>query len=465
MTYDLDSIFYSQKEYFLTDITRSYEWRIDQLNRLESMLLENQTAISDALALDFKTARFECSMEIYGTLGAIRHAKKELANWMRPTEAPLPHKFVETGHRATLQHEPYGVSLIIAPFNAPVILTLEPLIAALSAGNTAIVKPAQTTAALTALYDELFAKYFEIEAVALVVGDRELVTDLLALPFDFIFFTGSTPVGKIVMRAAAEHLTPVLLELGGQNPVLVDATANLEDAAEKIVWGAMAFGGQWCVSPGYVYVHESVADQFIDACKKAVLRLYGERPIESPDFSRIITAQDVDRIAGMLDGAPVVHGGQFDRELRYVAPTIVYPANWSDRIMSSEIFGPVLPVLKYKNLSDVIETVKRQPKSLAAYVFSTDDDVVRRFMSTPTFGGGAVNQTMIQCLLSSSLPFGGVGLSGLGRYYGKYGFESLSHLKSIVYSDAQTKVDALLPPYNATKERDLAVWFAEPEHH
>lgn len=463
MASHLRSLFDSQKDYFLGDATKSYAWRIDQLGRLERMLLENQQAINEALGRDFKTAWFEQSMEFYGTLGAITDTKDRLQSWMAPEEAALSRRFTESGHRGVVYREPYGVCLIIAPFNAPIILTLEPLIAALAAGNTAIVKPAEATTELSALYESLFRKYFEPEAVALVRGDRDVVTELLSFPFDFMFFTGSTQVGKVVMRAAAENLTPVLLELGGQNPVVVDQTANLVDAAEKIVWGAMAFGGQWCVSPGYVYVHESVAEPFVQACKAAISKLYGDDPKTSPDFSRIISERDVDRLVGMLEGASVVAGGTYDRGNRYVAPTIVYPAKWTDAIMKTEIFGPVLPVLTYSDLEDFIRVVKQQPKSLAAYVFSREESVVNRFLQALSFGGGAVNQTMVQCLMSASLPFGGVGPSGLGRYYGKYGFDSLSHLKSVVFAPADTRVDALLPPYDEKKARELGEWFASPE--
>ena len=333
MTTPFRAVFNEQKDYFSSDVTKSYEWRIDQLTRLETLLQENQSVITEALGRDFKTAWFEQSMEFYGTLGAVADAKAELKEWMAPEHPKLSKRLEESGHRAVLYREPYGVSLIIAPFNAPIILTLEPLIAALAAGNTAIVKPAETTPALTQVYEKLFAKYFDTRAVALVRGDRKAVTELLSFPFDFIFFTGSTNVGKVVMKAAAENLTPVLLELGGQNPVVVDATANLKDAAEKLVWGATAFGGQWCVSPGYVYVHESVATDFVAECRDAITRLYGADPAASPDLSRIVSERDVERVAQMLEGAEIVAGGDYDVATRYFSPTIVYPAKWTDAIM------------------------------------------------------------------------------------------------------------------------------------
>lgn len=458
----LEKIFQRQRSTYQSDVTKSYEWRIDQLNRLKKLLLENQQAINTALGQDFKTSWYEQSMEFYGTLGALEDTIENLKEWMTPEFAKLPTRFVDSGHSAVMYREPYGVSLIITPFNAPVILTFEPLMAALAAGNTAIVKPSESTERLSNLYQELFDKYFNEGAVCLVRGSREVVSELLSFPFDFIFFTGSTRVGKVVMRAAAEHLTPVLLELGGQNPVVVDQTANLMDAADKLVWGMAAFGGQWCVSPGYVYVHEEVATAFVDACKIAIRKLYGRDPKQSPDLSRIISEKDVARLQAMLEGSQVVMGGDCDVQERYFSPTIVYPAKWSDPIMQEEIFGPILPILPYNNLEAVINEIKRHPKSLAAYVFSQEEATVKSFLSKLSFGSGAVNQTMIQCLTSSSLPFGGVGASGLGRYYGKFGFDSLSHLKSVIFSDADTRIEALLPPYDQEKLLELGDWFKAP---
>ncbi len=463
MDSNLGAVFKQQQNHFLSDVTKSYEWRIDQLNRVEQMLLDNQQAFNDALAHDFKTAWFEQSMEYYGTLSTIAETKKDLKEWMKPEVRKLSPRFEETGHRGVVYREPYGVSLIIAPFNAPIILTLEPLMAALAAGNTAMVKPADTAHAMSDLYERLFAKYFEPQAVALAPGGRDVVTELLTFPFDFIFFTGSTNVGKVVMRGAAENLTPVLLELGGQNPCVVDATANLADAAEKLVWGKMAFGGQWCVAPGYVYVHESVADAFVEACKAAITKLYGQDPKASKDFSRIISERDVDRIAGMLAGASVVAGGSYVKSERYVEPTIVYPAKWTDPIMQAEIFGPVLPIIAYSDLGQVLDLVKRRPKALAAYIFTQDAATTSQFLSSLSFGGGAVNQTMLHCLMTASLPFGGVGFSGMGRYYGKYGFDSLSNAKSVVHAPANARVDAFLPPYDQEKVQAMGQWLAPPD--
>ena len=456
------TLFDRQKEHFLTDRTKSPAWRIDQLDRLERLLLENEKDFREALARDFKSAWFEQGMEYYASLGSVTDAKEQLAEWMTPENVPLSKRLHETGHKGVIFREPYGVCLIIAPFNGPIALAFDPLVAALAAGNTAILKPSQASSNISTLIETLVARYFEPEAVAVVNGGRETLAEMMSFPFDFMFFTGSTHVGKVVMHAAAEQLAPVLLELGGQCPVVVDTTANVADAAEKIVWGAMAFAGQWCVSPGYVYVHATVAAAFIEACKAAITKFYGPDPKTSPDYSRVISSKEIDRLAGMLSGATVVAGGSHDRDERYFEPTIVYPADWGTPIMETEIFGPILPILPYTELNEVIGVLKRQPRPLAAYIFSADQESVERFLHGFSFGGGAVNQAVVHCFMNG-MPFGGVGPSGMGRYHGKFGFDALSHAKSIVYSPVDVKIEAVLPPYSEEKAIALGAWFAAPQ--
>lgn len=451
-------LFQEQKQRFRSDVTKSYEWRMDQLTRLERMVVENQDALKSALEADFKTAAWDTAAEFGVSLGAIAEAKSNLRDWMRPTEPPLPRAFASKGYRARVFHDPYGVTLLIAPFNAPLALLITPLVAILAAGNPAMVKPSEVTSHVAETFDALFPLYFETHDVAMVRGNRTVVAGLLELPFDFIFFTGSVQVGKIVMRAAAEHLTPVLLELGGQNPSIVDETANIADAAHKLVWGAMAFGGQWCVSPGYVYVHESVADQFVAEAKKAVIEFYGADPNTNPDLSRIASEKDVTRLAGLIDPSKVIIGGDSDVAARYVAPTVLYPVSEGDKVMQEEIFGPILPVLRYADLREVTGAIKNRPSPLSAYVFSRDDDRVAHVLETLAFGNGAVNQTILH-LLFSNLPFGGVGASGFGQYLGKTGFDSLTHDKSILFSPAEESVGSVFPPYDAETPARLARMF------
>ena len=452
------NIYDAQKAYFATGVTRSYEWRIEQLDRMAKLISEHEAALQKAVAVDFKTASQEFVFETAAPLGEAQFQKSQLKSWMEPVEAPLPKFLAETGHKSFVCRDPYGVTLIMGPFNGPLTLLIRPALAALAAGNTCILKLSERLSATPALLMDLIPRYFDLRAVSAVVGDREEVTELLKLPFDFIFFTGSTKVGKIVMKAAAENLTPVLLELGGQNPALVDETANIADAARKIVWGAMAWGGQWCTSPGYAYVHESVSDAFVAEAKKAVVDLYGADPRTNPDYSRVISAREVSRLAGLIDPAKVVAGGRSDPDARYLDPTIVYPVAWDDPIMEDEVFGPILPILTYGTLDEALARIAATPHPLAAFVFSRDQKTISRFIGQLSYGGGAVNQVNIH-LFIESMPFGGTGAAGIGHYYGKYGFDMLTHAKSMLIAPPDVAIDHLFPPYTKEKNEALALWF------
>jgi aldehyde dehydrogenase (NAD+) len=338
-------IFDAQKALFATGVTRTYEWRVDQLDRMAHMIRENEPRFQEAMAKDFKTASQEYIFETQASADESDVQKMQLKAWMEPEEAPAPKFLAKDGYKGMVYREPHGVALIIGPFNGPLLLLIRPALAALAAGNTCILTLSEALPATTAVLLGLAPKYFDPAAVTAVPGGKETNTELLKLPHDFIFFTGSTFVGKIVARAAAETLTPVLLELGGMNPAVVDGTANVPDAAKKIVWGAMAWGGQWCTSPGYAYVHESVVEQFVAEAKKALVGLFGDDPKSNSDYSRIINERAVDRLAGLIDPSKVIAGGKSDRDAHYLDPTLLYPITWDDKIMEDEIFGPILPVL------------------------------------------------------------------------------------------------------------------------
>jgi aldehyde dehydrogenase (NAD+) len=452
------SFFDAQKSYFTSNITRSYEWRVEQLERMGRMISENEHALQRAVAHDFKTASQEYIFETAACLLETEYQKSQLKDWMTPTEAPVPKALAESGHKGVVYRDPYGVALVIAPFNGPLLLLLRPAITALAAGNTCFLKLSEALSATSDLLQDLVGKYFDPRAVVAIRGDREGTGELLKLPFDFIFFTGSTKVGKIVAHAAAENLTPVLLELGGQNPAIVDQTANIPDAAKKIVWGATAWGGQWCTSPGYAYVHESVAEAFVAEAKKAVVELYGQDPKNNPDYSRIINAKEVSRLAALIDPAKVVYGGSSDPEARHLDPTILHPISWDDEIMKDEIFGPILPILTYKTLDEAFAKISANPHPLSAFIFSQDQATIDRFTGELSFGGGAVNQVNIH-LFIETMPFGGVGPAGMGHYYGKYGFDMLTHAKSMLISPPNVAIDHLFPPYSEEKNQALAMWF------
>lgn len=452
------ALFDRQQSHFATGVTRSREWRIEQLDRMGRLIVENEAALQQAIGRDFKTASQEQIFETQACYGETLFQKSQLEEWMKPTEAPVPKALAATGHRGIVYRDPYGVALVMGPFNGPLLLLLRPAITALAAGNCCVLKLSMALEATSSLLMELVPKYFEPEAVAAVAGHREETTELLKLPFDFIFFTGSTSTGKVVARAAAENLTPVLLELGGQNPAVVDETANIKDAARKIAWGATAWGGQWCTSPGYAYVHESVAEEFVKEAKAALIEFYGEDPKANSDYSRVINAREVNRLAGLIDPKKIVIGGQSDPAARYLAPTIVYPVTWDDPIMEEEVFGPVLPILTYRTLDEAFGKIAATPHPLAAFIFSRDLKTIDRFVGELSFGGGAINQVNVH-LFVETMPFGGVGASGMGHYYGKDGYNSLTHAKSMLVSPPDVEIEHLFPPYTPEKNTALKLWF------
>src|SRR5438445_4979679 len=451
-------LFDRQKRYFATGTTRSYEWRIEQLDRMGRLLQENEKSLQKAVAQDFKTATQEYIFETFACLGEVMYQKSQLKDWMKPVEAPVPRALAATGHRGIIYRDPYGVVLVIGPFNGPLLLLLRPAIAALAAGNCCVLKLSEAIKATSSLLIDLIPKYFDPDAVTAMAGHREQTTELLKLPFDFIFFTGSTSTGKVIARAAAENLTPILLELGGQNPAIVDATANLPDAAKKIVWGKMAWGGQWCTSPGYAYVHESVAEKFVAEAKSALIALYGKDPESNPDYSRIINVREVSRLASLIDPAKVVIGGESDPDARYLAPTIVYPISWDDKIMEDEVFGPILPILTYRTLDEAFRRISTTPLPLAAFIFSRSQSTIDRFVGELSFGGGAVNQVNIH-LFVETMPFGGVGPAGLGRYYRKSGSAWLTHAEPMCISPPAGGMAHVFPPHTPEKNAELKVWF------
>jgi aldehyde dehydrogenase (NAD+) len=451
-------IFDAQKALFATGVTRTYEWRVEQLDRMARMINENERSFQEAMAKDFKTASQEYIFETAASAGETEVQKSQLREWMKPVEAPVPSFLAKTGHKAMIYREPYGVALIIGPFNGPLLLLIRPALAALAAGNTCVLTLSEALPATTNVLLELVPKYFDPSAVTAVPGGKEQNTELLKLPFDFIFFTGSTFVGKIVARAAAENLTPVMLELGGMNPALVDETANIPDAAKKIAWGAMAWGGQWCTSPGYAYVHESVADAFVAHAKKALVELFGDDPKSNPDYSRIINERAVDRLAGLIDPAKVVAGGKSDRAAHYLDPTLLYPITWEDKIMEDEIFGPILPILTYKSFDEAMARMAKPGRPLAGFIFSRDQKAIDRFIGELSFGGGGVNLVNVH-LFVETMPFGGTGSAGIGHYYGKYGFDALTHAKSMLISPPNVAIEHLYSPFTDEKNRALHGWF------
>jgi aldehyde dehydrogenase (NAD+) len=406
---------------------------------------EFEEEIFDALCKDFKKSKFESfGTEIALVKEEIKFFLKHLPKLMRPEKvrSSLP----SLPAKSYLYREPFGLSLIIGPWNYPVQLTLLPLTGAIASGNCVVLKPSELTPYTTALIREIIEKYFDEEYIAVIEGGPEISTELLKIKFDHIFFTGSVKVGQIVYEAAAKNLTPCILELGGKSPCIVDGDANIDLAAKRIVWGKFLNGGQTCVAPDYLLVHHQVKSQLIDKIKSYVNSFYGENPRESPDFPRIINQRNFQRLHRLLENGRVLMGGQTDSEDNYIAPTLIGDISWEDDIMQDEIFGPILPLMSFEDLNEALEEIKDRPKPLALYYFSKNRKKQERILREISFGGGCINDTLLQ-FGSTSIPVGGVGSSGIGSYHGKSSFLAFSNTKGIVKKSTGIDIPFRYAPY------------------
>lgn len=438
---------------FRSGVTRSYEWRMRQIGRLRALLTERQDDLLAALEADLGKSRFEGFMaEIAITLNEIDHTRRHLRRWMRPERVRAPIALQPA--RCRVVREPLGVALIIAPWNYPVQLALAPLVGALAAGNCAVVKPSEVSANTSRVLADLVPRYLDPDAVAVVEGGVPETTALLEQRFDHIFYTGNGRVGRIVMAAAAKHLTPVTLELGGKSPTIVDRTADLAVAARRIVWGKFFNAGQTCVAPDYVLADRAIHDALLSNLVAAVRQFYGDDPKQSRDYARIINERHVDRLEKLLSSGAIVCGGEVDRDARYIAPTILRDVALDSPVMADEIFGPILPVIAYDAIDDALAIVTGRDKPLALYVFTEDRAVADRVLRETSSGGACVNDVVAH-LSVPDLPFGGVGESGMGAYHGRATFETFSHRKSVLDKSSRLDVPLRYPPYDDTKERWL----------
>ena len=420
----------SQKDYFKTGDTKSVAFRKTLLKRLKIELIKRETEITTALFNDFKKPVFESvATETAIVISELELTISKLNKWAKPKKIiPSLLNFPSTDK---IYSEPYGTTLIIAPWNYPYQLALAPLIAAIAAGNTVVVKPSELTPNTSRIIKDIVATVFKPEHVAVVEGGIPVSTELLAQRWDYIFFTGSVFVGKIVAKAAAEHLTPTTLELGGKNPCIIDETANIKLSARRIVWGKFLNAGQTCIASDYIVIHKSIKQKFYDAFKAEIEHAYTKNPQESEDFARIVNDKNFNRLAKMLDNENCVIGGETNAETQYIAPTVIDEPSLDSEVMKDEIFGPILPVISYENEIEIEAIISKYEKPLSLYVFSTNSTKAKKIIETFSFGGGAINDTVIH-FANHKLPFGGVGNSGIGAYHGQFSFDTFSHKKPVV---------------------------------
>ncbi len=434
---EIKNIVIRQRKYFQTGATLPVNTRIRALRRLYAAISAGEGAILHALQKDLGKSRFEGYMcEIGLVLEEIRYMLRHIRRLaaVKRVRTPLAQFHSRSGQKPS----PYGVALIMSPWNYPFMLTLSPLVDALAAGNTAVVKPSAYSPCTSKVILHILSKCFEPQYVAAVTGGRAENACLLREHFDYIFFTGSQSVGKEVMRNAADHLTPVTLELGGKSPCIVDQTADIRLAARRIVFGKYLNCGQTCVAPDYVYCHRSVRDRLIQEVKKQIRKQYGRQPLLNPDYGKIINEKHFDRITGLIDKAKTVYGGSYDRNTLRIEPTVMDNVTFSDAVMQEEIFGPIMPVLVFDSLDEVIRNINALPHPLALYFFTSDKSAARKVTARCGFGGGCINDTVIH-LATTEMGFGGFGESGMGAYHGKAGFDTFTHYKSIV--DKKTWID------------------------
>jgi len=441
----MNTIVEKQRAYFHTDITKSYAYRYQQLKKLKSLLVQHQQAILDALYQDLHKSAFEAyTTEVGFNLRSLGHTLKQLKKWMKPTryrsEIFLPFS------KAYVQFEPKGVVLIIGPFNYPFQLVLEPLIGAIAAGNTAIIKPSEFTPRTEAILEKIINENFDEAYLKVIKGDATVTSALLAQRFDHIFFTGSTRVGQIVYTAASKHLTPVTLELGGKSPTIIDETAKLKVAAERIAFAKFTNAGQTCIAPDYVFVHAAVEKPFTEALINVIKKRY----LNKAGFGRIVSDQHFQRLQALIDPDKVVFTNPSVSAEKYLGPTILHRVTWQDRVMQEEIFGPILPLLSFQNIDDVISLLKTKEKPLALYLFSENKATQKLVWNSLSFGNGAINDALMQ-VASAHLPFGGVGQSGFGAYHGYHSFVTFSHQKSFITKSTKIDVPIAYPPYDHRK--------------
>jgi len=447
---DIKTLFENQKLFYKSSKTLDIDFRIRQLQRLRESVSENEKPLCAALQSDFGKPEIETYVtEIVTVLHEIDFHVKNLKSWAAPKK--VSEYLLNFPSRNKVYRDPFGVTLIIGAWNYPVHLVLMPLIGAISGGNTAIVKPSELAPATSALLRKIISDSFDPDYITVVEGGIEVNQELLAQPFDKIFFTGSTRVGKIVMEAAAKHLTPVTLELGGKSPAVVHHDADLEVAVRRIWWGKTVNAGQTCVAPDYLLIHESVKNEFVDLSKKTLNHFFPEGYHAGDNYTRIVNHSHFDRITGLLKNVNYLIEGVTNRDERIIGPTLVDGVDLNHPLMEEEIFGPVLPVLNYKTNEEALEILAEKKNPLALYLFTNDSDFEKLIIKNVSFGGGCINETIAH-LGNPNLPFGGVGSSGMGSYHGKQSYLTFSRAKSVMNKPSWPDPDLRYPPYQGKLE-------------
>ena len=443
---NISQLVQAQKEFFATQQTKDISYRKDALKRLQKEIIKRESDIIKALNDDFKKSEYEAVMtETSIVLAELRMVLKNIHSWSKPKRV-LP-SLLNFPSSAKLYKEPYGTVLIIAPWNYPYQLAFTPLIGAIAAGNTVVVKPSELTPNTSKITKEIIETVFDEKLVAVIEGGIETSTELLKQRWDYIFFTGSVHVGKIVAKAAARFLTPVTLELGGKNPCIIDETANIKLAAKRIVWGKLINGGQTCIAPDYLLIHATVKEKFVEYYQKEVTNAYGENPENSKDYPRIVNQRNFDRLTIMLKNEKLLAGGDTNREDNYIAPTLIDEPGLDSEVMKGEIFGPISPVISYQTEEDLHKIISNYEKPLALYVFTKKKTFANKMISNYSFGGGTINDTTVH-FANHNLPFGGVGESGVGAYHGKQTFDVFSHKKGVTKRYNWLDIPVRYAPYN-----------------
>lgn len=442
---DPQKVIAKQQEFFRKGISKELSFRLEQLAKLKRVLKEHEEELIDALYRDFKKPPFESYATEVGLLySEIDHIRRNLKKWARPKR--VRGSILNFPSRNHIHQQPYGVTLVIGAWNYPLQLSLSPVLGSIAAGNCTVIKPSEISRNTSRILAEIINPNFEEGYLKVVEGGADTTQALLDQPLDYIFFTGSTRVGKIIMEAAARQLTPVTLEMGGKSPAIIDETADIKTAARRTAWGKFLNAGQTCVAPDYLYVHRNISKDFTRELISEIEQFFNSDPKQSPDFARIINGGHFERLSQFLNDGTLAYGGETDAENLYIEPTVLSGISWEDPVMQEEIFGPILPLLEFDDINLVINEIRKRPSPLALYLFSDSRKIQEKIIEEIPFGGGCINDVVAH-LGNHNLPFGGVGQSGIGNYHGKSSFEVFSHQKSIMKKTTWFDIPLRYPPY------------------